>query len=196
MAPTCSSMAGGSCDEGSEHVNAIPGERCGPHPRVYSDWMLGPGDPAFFAIPHSFDRYRTCICRTFALQYSHGVGLSIWKRPIVSRLVSFEHPEVFEPGMVFACETYWPASDGVSAARIEEEIVVPGGRPTTRTPRVRAGGITSRAGSGRARTRPRARASCPRSRSGVASSRRTRASRPRRARTARSRSERRGCPRG
>jgi Xaa-Pro dipeptidase len=28
------------------------------------------------------------------------------------------------PGMVFALETYCPASDGFSAARIEEEIVV------------------------------------------------------------------------
>ena len=27
-------------------------------------------------------------------------------------------------GMVFAVETYCPASDGVSAARIEEEVVV------------------------------------------------------------------------
>ncbi len=26
--------------------------------------------------------------------------------------------------MVFALETYWPASDGWSAARIEEEVVV------------------------------------------------------------------------
>jgi Xaa-Pro aminopeptidase len=28
------------------------------------------------------------------------------------------------PGMVFALETYCPASDGFSAARIEEEVVV------------------------------------------------------------------------
>ena len=26
--------------------------------------------------------------------------------------------------MVFALETYWPASDGWSAARLEEEVVV------------------------------------------------------------------------
>ncbi len=169
-------------DAGSEHVegvNAISGERCSPHPHVYSDRMLRPGDPAFFDILHSFNGYRTCYYRTFAvgsanaaqrdayrrcraymdeaidlvrpgattadicavwpaatefgfpdelaafaLQYGHGVGLSIWEKPIFSRLVSFEHPEVLEPGMVFALETYWPASDGVSAARIEEEIVV------------------------------------------------------------------------
>ena len=29
-----------------------------------------------------------------------------------------------EPGMVFALETFWPSTDGWSAARIEEEIVV------------------------------------------------------------------------
>ncbi len=60
----------------------------------------------------------------FALQYGHGVGLAIWEKPIFSRLVSLEHPEVLEEGMVFALETYWPASDGWSAARIEEEVVV------------------------------------------------------------------------
>ena len=60
----------------------------------------------------------------FALQYGHGVGLAIWEKPIFSRLVSLDHPEVLEEGMVFALETYWPASDGWSAARIEEEVVV------------------------------------------------------------------------
>jgi Xaa-Pro aminopeptidase len=60
----------------------------------------------------------------FALQYGHGVGLSIWEKPIFSRLVSLDHPEVLEEGMVFALETYWPAKDGWSAARIEEEVVV------------------------------------------------------------------------
>ncbi|MFC7641163.1 M24 family metallopeptidase [Streptosporangium lutulentum] len=60
----------------------------------------------------------------FALQYGHGVGLSIWEKPIFSRLVSLDHPEVLEEGMVFALETYWPSADGVGAARIEEELVV------------------------------------------------------------------------
>ena len=60
----------------------------------------------------------------FALQYGHGVGLSIWEKPIFSRLVSLDHPEPLEEGMVFALETYWPAADGWSAARIEEEVVV------------------------------------------------------------------------
>src|SRR6266542_723335 len=164
-------------DLGSEHVegvNAISGERCSPHPHVYSDRVLRPGDPAFFDILHSFNGYRTCYYRTFAvgsashamrdayrrcrdymdeaislvkpgatsadivavwpratefgfaneeaafaLQYGHGVGLSIWEKPIFSRLVSLDHPETLETGMVFALETYWPAADGWSAARIE-----------------------------------------------------------------------------
>ena len=169
-------------DLGSEHVegvNAISGERCNPHPHVYTDRVLRPGDPAYFDILHSYMGYRTCYYRTFAvgsasramvdayarcrddldeaislikpgvttadvvkvwpraqefgfadeeaafaLQYGHGVGLSIWEKPIFSRLVSFDHPEVVEEGMVFALETFWPASDGWSAARIEEQLVV------------------------------------------------------------------------
>jgi Xaa-Pro aminopeptidase len=162
-----------------EGVNAISGERCSPHPHVYSDRLIRPGDPAFFDILHSHLGYRTCYyrcfavgsasraqrdayvrCReymdqaialvkpgattadivsvwpraeefgfpseeaAFALQYGHGVGLSIWEKPIFSRLVSLDHPEVLEEGMVFALETYWPAADGWSAARIEEEVVV------------------------------------------------------------------------
>jgi Xaa-Pro aminopeptidase len=60
----------------------------------------------------------------FALQYGHGVGLSIWEKPIFSRLVSLDHPEELKEGMVFALETYWPSADGIGAARIEEEVVV------------------------------------------------------------------------
>src|SRR5213080_4661013 len=169
-------------DLGSEHVegvNAISGERCSPHPHVYTDRALRPGDPAYFDILHSYNGYRTCYYRTFvvgsasqaqvdaykycrdildtaidsikpgvttadivrlwpkaeefgfpneeaafALQYGHGVGLSIWEKPIFSRLVSLDHPEVIEEGMVFALETFWPAADGWSAARIEEQLVV------------------------------------------------------------------------
>jgi Xaa-Pro dipeptidase len=162
-----------------EGVNAISGERCSPHPHVYSDRLIRPGDPAFFDILHSHLGYRTCYYRTFAvgsasaaqrdayvrcreymdqaialvrpgattadivsvwpraqdfgfaneeaafaLQYGHGVGLSIWEKPIFSRLVSLDHPETLEEGMLFALETYWPADDGWSAARIEEEVVV------------------------------------------------------------------------
>jgi len=60
----------------------------------------------------------------FALQLGHGVGLSVWEKPMFSRLVSLDHPEVIKENMVFALETFWPASDGWSAARIEEQLVV------------------------------------------------------------------------
>ena len=60
----------------------------------------------------------------FALQYGHGIGLAIWEKPVISRLVSLDHPCELKPGMVFALETFWPSTDGWSAARIEEEIVV------------------------------------------------------------------------
>ena len=60
----------------------------------------------------------------FALQMGHGIGLAIWEKPMISRLVSLEHPHEIKPGMVFALETFWPTTDGWSAARIEEEIVV------------------------------------------------------------------------
>jgi Xaa-Pro aminopeptidase len=60
----------------------------------------------------------------FALQYGHGVGLMVWEKPVFSRMTSLDHPEVIQEGMVFALETFWPASDGWSAARIEEQLVV------------------------------------------------------------------------
>jgi Xaa-Pro aminopeptidase len=162
-----------------EGVNAISGERCSPHPHVFTDRALRPGDPAYFDILHSYMGYRTCYYRTFAvssasrplldaykrcryyldaaialirpgvstadvvslwpkaqefgfpdeeaafaLQFGHGVGLTIWEKPIFSRLVSLDHPEVIQEGMVFALETFWPASDGWSAARIEEQLIV------------------------------------------------------------------------
>jgi hypothetical protein len=43
---------------------------------------------------------------------------------VFSRLVSLDHPEEIKEGMVFALETFWPATDGWSAARIEEQLVV------------------------------------------------------------------------
>jgi Xaa-Pro aminopeptidase len=60
----------------------------------------------------------------FGLQFGHGLGLGLHERPIISRLNSLENPVEIQPGMVFALETYCPASDGFSAARIEEEVVV------------------------------------------------------------------------
>src|ERR1035437_5497499 len=60
----------------------------------------------------------------FGLQFAHGLGLGLHERPIISRLNSLENPIELQAGMVFAMETYCPASDGISAARIEEEVVV------------------------------------------------------------------------
>ncbi len=60
----------------------------------------------------------------FGLQFGHGLGLALHERPVISRLVSFKQPLEIKEGMVFALETYCPATDGVSAARIEEEVIV------------------------------------------------------------------------
>ena len=64
----------------------------------------------------------------FGLNFCHGIGLGLHERPIISRLNSFDDPMELQAGMMFAVETYCPATDGVSAARIEEEVIVtPGG---------------------------------------------------------------------
>jgi Xaa-Pro dipeptidase len=162
-----------------EAINAVSGERCSPHPHNFSDRMIRPGDQAYFDIIQSFNGYRTCYYRTFAvgrattaqhdayararewidaaialvrpgtttdqiarvwpraeefgfasemaafgLQFGHGLGLGLHERPVISRLNSLEHPIELHEGMVFALETYCPASDGYSAARIEEEVLV------------------------------------------------------------------------
>jgi Xaa-Pro aminopeptidase len=60
----------------------------------------------------------------FGLQFGHGLGLALHERPIISRLSSLDAPMEIQKGMVFAVETYCPATDGVSAARLEEEVVV------------------------------------------------------------------------
>jgi Xaa-Pro dipeptidase len=162
-----------------EAINAVSGERCNPHPHNFSDRLIRPGDQAYFDIIQSFNGYRTCYYRTFAvgrssqsqrdayararewidaaiemvrpgtmtdqiaalwpkatdfgfasemdafgLQFGHGLGLGLHERPIISRLNSLENPIELQEGMVFALETYCPAGDGQSAARIEEEVVV------------------------------------------------------------------------
>jgi len=167
---------------GSEHVeavNAVSGDRCNPHPHVFSDRLLRPGDQAFFDIIHSFMGYRTCYYRTFnvggvnssqldaykqcrewldaaialvrpgmttdkiaevwptaeelgfpdeetcfGLQFGHGIGVGLYESPMISRVHSLDHPVELHEGMVFALETYCAATDGRSAARIEEEVVV------------------------------------------------------------------------
>jgi Xaa-Pro aminopeptidase len=162
-----------------EAINSIAGERCSPHPHVFSDRLIRPGDQAYFDIIHVFNGYRTCYYRTFVvgratqaqrdafkqarewmdaaielvkpgvttdqiarvwpraeefgfademdafgLQFGHGVGVGLHERPIISRLNSFDDPIEIKEGMLFALETYCPAADGRSAARIEEEVVV------------------------------------------------------------------------
>jgi Xaa-Pro aminopeptidase len=162
-----------------EAINAVSGDRCNPHPHVFSDRLLAPGDQAFFDIIHSFMGYRTCYYRTFnvggvtqsqidaykqcrewldkaielvrpgtttdqiasvwptaqelgfpdeqscfGLQFGHGLGVGLYEAPMISRVHSLDHPVEIREGMVFALETYCPATDGESAARIEEEVVV------------------------------------------------------------------------
>ena len=50
-----------------EAVNSIAGERCSPHPHVFSDRLIRPGDQAYFDIIHVYNGYRTCYYRTFAV---------------------------------------------------------------------------------------------------------------------------------
>ena len=57
-------------DMGSEHVddiNAVSGERCSPHPHVFSDRLIRPGDQAFFDIIQTYVGYKTCYYRTFVV---------------------------------------------------------------------------------------------------------------------------------
>ena len=60
----------------------------------------------------------------FGLQFGHGIGVGLYESPMISRVHSLDAPVEIEEGMVFALETYCPAADGRSAARIEEEVVV------------------------------------------------------------------------
>jgi Xaa-Pro dipeptidase len=60
----------------------------------------------------------------FLLQFGHGIGLSIWEKPIISRLISLKYPFPIKAGMTFALETWIPSKDGKGAARIEEEVAV------------------------------------------------------------------------
>lgn len=74
--------------------------------------------------PKAEDFGFTSEMAAFGLQFGHGLGLGLHERPIISRLNSFTQPVELREGMVFALETYCPASDGYSAARIEEEVVL------------------------------------------------------------------------
>ena len=171
-----------------EAINAVSGDRCNPHPHVFSDRLLRPGDQAFFDVIHSFMGYRDLLlphvqrgmvsqpqldaykqCRDwldaaidlvrpgtttdeiaavwptaqelgfpseescFGLQFGHGVGVGLYEPPMISRVHSFDCPVELEEGMVFALETYCAATDGRSAARIEEEVIVTGREPQVMT---------------------------------------------------------------
>lgn len=59
----------------------------------------------------------------FLLQYGHGIGLSLWERPILTKRFRGQQT-VLKEGMVFAVECWKGAEDGSGAARIEEEVVV------------------------------------------------------------------------
>ncbi len=97
------------------------------------EWMdtaidaIKPGvstDAVARVLPRAEDFGFSSELAAFGLQFAHGLGLGLHERPIISRLNSLENPIELEAGMVFAMETYCPASDGISAARIEEEAVV------------------------------------------------------------------------
>ena len=60
----------------------------------------------------------------FALQLGHGVGITHWAKPVISRMFSMEHPEEIKEGMVLALETY--CGSGNDGVRIEEMVVVTG----------------------------------------------------------------------
>ena len=55
--------------------------------------------------------------------FGHGVGMSLWERPIFSKRFKGQDKPLKE-GMVFALETWKGSNDGSGAARIEEEVVV------------------------------------------------------------------------
>src|SRR6266508_3040065 len=113
-----------------EAINAVSGDRCNPHPHVFSDRLLRPGDQAFFDIIQSFMGYRTCYYRTFNVGGVNSAQLDAYKqcREWLDAAI-----QLVRPGMTTdkiaevwptAEETYCAATDGRSAARIEEEVVV------------------------------------------------------------------------
>jgi Xaa-Pro dipeptidase len=63
-----------------EAVNAISGERCSPHPHVFSDRLLRQWDTAYFDIIHSFNGYRTCYYRTLNVGGASQAQLDAYKR--------------------------------------------------------------------------------------------------------------------
>jgi Xaa-Pro dipeptidase len=135
-----------------EAVNAISGERCNPHPHNFTDRLIRPGDQAFFDIIHSFNGYRTCYYRTFnvgsatASQHDAYTKAREWMDASIDMVrpgvgtdeVAAVWPKATEFGFDNELAAFGlqfghglglglhdcPASDGHSAARIEEEVVV------------------------------------------------------------------------
>ena len=101
--------------------------------RKAREWMdnaialLKPGmgsDEVANALPTAEDIGFPSEIDAFGLNFCHGLGLGLHERPLISRVTSFREPIELKAGMVFAVETYCPATDGISAARIEEEVVL------------------------------------------------------------------------
>jgi Xaa-Pro dipeptidase len=89
--------------------------------------LLKPGmssDKIALAMPEAKEIGFASEMDAFGLNFCHGLGLGLHERPLISRVNSLKEPIELKAGMVFAVETYCPASDGVSAARIEEEIIL------------------------------------------------------------------------
>ncbi len=89
--------------------------------------LLKPGmgtDKVAAALPKARDAGFATEMDAFGLNFCHGLGLGLHERPLISRLNSLREPIELKAGMVFAVETYCPATDGVSAARIEEEVIL------------------------------------------------------------------------
>src|SRR5215467_5425374 len=101
--------------------------------RKAREWMdkaielLKPGmstDKIARALPQAKDIGFASEMEAFGLNFCHGLGLGLHERPLISRVNSLKEPIELKAGMVFAVETYCPATDGISAARIEEEVIL------------------------------------------------------------------------
>ncbi len=101
--------------------------------RKAREWMdkaidlLRPGmttDKVAKVLPKASDIGFSSEMEAFGLNFCHGLGLGLHERPLISRVNSFKEPIELKAGMVFAVETYCPATDGVSAARIEEMVIL------------------------------------------------------------------------
>lgn len=55
-------------------------------------------------------------------EVGHGLGMT-YDEPIISRIWSFDHPQVFEPGMIIAVESREGAL-GYGGVRLEEMVLV------------------------------------------------------------------------